>query len=135
MNCSSCVNTTALGVVCTKCNYGWWMNSSGYCDVTCASNQYSNSGNSSCVNCSTSCSTCTSATNTSCTSCSLGKYLLTNATGGYCLVNCPAVGYYSDSTQCTVCYSSCYTCNGGLINSNHLYLFRLSHMSIQYISI
>lgn len=117
MNCSSCVNTTLNGVVCVKCAYGWYMNSSGFCDVGCASNQYANKGNNSCVSCNAACVTCTSGTNSSCTSCLASKVLLTNTTGGYCLTACPTVGYYNNSGQCIPCYSSCLTCIGGLISS------------------
>jgi proprotein convertase subtilisin/kexin type 5 len=119
MNCSTCQNTTALGVVCIECNYGWFMSTAGTCDAGCASNQYANNGNNSCVNCNPGCASCTSPTNTSCTTCAKNSFLLTNASGGYCLSTCPPIGYYNDSTQCLVCYSSCNTCTDGLISSNY----------------
>ena len=125
MNCSSCVNSSTLGVICTQCAYGYYMNTSGFCDLGCASNQYPNKGNNSCVGCNSACTTCTSGTNTSCTGCSAGKYLLTNTTGGYCMTSCPTLGYYNDSSQCIPCYSSCKTCLAGLISSNICTLLRL----------
>lgn len=120
LNCSSCVNSSTLGIVCLKCKYGWYMNSSSKCDVTCGSNQYSNGGNNSCVNCSSACNTCTSGSNTSCTGCASSKFLLTNSSGGYCLNSCPIQGYYENNGQCIPCYSSCYTCSGSLISSKYL---------------
>lgn len=124
LNCSSCVNTTANGIVCIKCKYGWFMNSSGKCDLTCASNQYKNNGNNSCVNCNSACSSCTSGTNNSCTGCN-SLYLLKNASGGYCLNSCPLVGYYGDNFQCISCYSSCRTCSGSQISSKQMGYRRL----------
>lgn len=119
-NCSTCANVSG-SIVCQTCAYGWFMTNSGTCSNTCAASQYLYKPNGTCQPCEASCQTCSSGTNNSCLTCPSSKYLLTNASGGYCLTACPSTGYYSmfsSSGQCLACYSTCLTCSGTLRTSN-----------------
>jgi proprotein convertase subtilisin/kexin type 5 len=119
LNCSTCSNSTGT-IVCSTCAFNSFMTSGGTCATSCASNQYANYANSSCVYCESSCATCYSLTNSSCLTCPSGKYLLNNSTGGYCIAACPSTLYFSQYTSfgvCLPCYATCLTCSGTLRSS------------------
>lgn len=127
-NCSTCSNATGT-IVCGSCRYNSFMTNAGTCSSTCASNQFANLANASCVDCDSSCATCYSQTNNSCVTCASNKFLLQNSTGGYCLTSCPTTLYFTQYItygQCLPCYATCVTCSG-LLRSSKVDLYcRLS---------
>ena len=118
LNCVACTyNASNQQDYCTSCKYGYYFqSSSSTCGTTCLSTQYQNTWNNSCNDCDAACATCNGPTSFSCTSCANTFYLLTNATGGYCVTTCPTIGYIEIGVNCQPCDSTCSSCNG--VNAN-----------------
>ena len=97
------------------------------CNSSCPVRKYSYSGNYTCLNCSSNCSTCSGPSQYECLSCISGCFVQ-GPTPTICLSTCP-IGYYGNSTfgDCQLCDVSCQTCvNSGptqcMICSSNLYL-------------
>ena len=133
---------TNLGGTCTTCsgpdsNQCLSCNSTQFFDSTtstcvnsCPVGYWGNSSSSKCELCyqapsetdpSQSCETCTGPESTNCASCSSGSFY--HPPNNSCLLNCPSVGYWEDSSsnQCKPCYeytaasstnNTCVTCSG-----------------------
>ena len=110
-NCSYDANTTT--VKCTTCSYGYFFTTStSTCASTCASNEYANRGNNSCISCDALCLTCNGPGSSYCSSCNSSYYYIYNVSGGYCIDACNASGYVLSGSNCLACDSTCATCSG-----------------------
>ncbi len=94
LNCGNCtlLNTT-MTVFCTSCAYGYFYQySNKTCLPGCATNQYANTANNTCLSCQSSCLTCIGPASNQCASCQLPLLFKGNVTGGYCIGACAAIG-------------------------------------------
>ena len=66
---------------------------------------------SACLNCDSSCATCSGTLLSECKSCPANKYFLSSNNS---CVACNVNGYFISGSNCTQCDSSCLTCNGAL---------------------
>ncbi|EAR88128.2 zinc finger lsd1 subclass family protein (macronuclear) [Tetrahymena thermophila SB210] len=110
--CNGPSNTQCMS--CTLPKY--YQQTSGQCVITCNINQYQDSSSATCINCNSSCASCSGGGQNNCLSCSGSLFLDLNT--NTCVSNCP-LSYYQNSlnNQCSKCNSSCSTCNGGQINN------------------
>ena len=123
---STCATCTAANS-CVTCK-GTLLYNYGQCVPNCPSGTYQ-SGNQ-CLNCHTTCKTCSGASSSQCTSCPSGQYLK----AGECVTICPT-GFYISGTNCLPCQSPCTTCqttattcthcsgSNNLYNCNHFIIF------------
>ena len=114
LNCQTCVfNVTASAPYCTSCRYNtFFFSANSTCLSSCNATQFKNTWNNSCDPCHSNCATCNGGSSFSCLSCTGLNVLLTNSTGGFCLVSCPAVGYTKVGLVCQQCDATCNICNG-----------------------
>ncbi len=117
---ASCATCSGPGTNnCTSCNNSLYLDGSS-CVSSCTPGKFANITAHACqrklifdwlmlthnfVNeaCYSSCEVCSGSKNGQCSSCVSGTFLLTNATGGYCISNCSSLGYYPNTTDFT-CY-------------------------------
>jgi proprotein convertase subtilisin/kexin type 5 len=116
-NCGNCTyQNSSQAIICTSCAYGYFFQSNtSTCLSGCDPNQFPNLGNNSCVTCDTSCLTCIGPGTSSCASCLSPLLFVGNVTGGFCISECPGVGYYSGLptlNKCIACDLTCLNCSG-----------------------
>ena len=115
-DCSTVSNFDVEKVSCTGCKPTFTQQSSnGVTSCVCLSNQYL--ANSTCNNCPSPCTTCTSFT--VCTACASGQYLSTSS----CLACMPVCKTCSTATTCLTCSSTLFTPVNGVCTCISPYLF------------
>ncbi|CAG9317242.1 unnamed protein product [Blepharisma stoltei] len=110
-SCLTCATTYPYQIsdspICySSCPSGYVLLTGTTTCAKCASNQFISSG--SCVNCDSSCLTCSGSSSSQCLSCASGYTLVS----GTCAANCQTGQYRDTPTTCKTCDSSCYTCSG-----------------------
>ena len=115
MSCKTC--SGALNTNCLSCNSGKYLLQANKTCVSCdVDGYYADTMTGNCIQCDSTCKTCSGAFPTNCLSCNSGKYLL--QANNSC-VTCDVDGYYPDPVTgyCEQCDASCKACSGGL-NTN-----------------
>ncbi|KAL4490436.1 hypothetical protein ABPG72_002646 [Tetrahymena utriculariae] len=86
------------------------------CVTQCNSNQYKNQQSFQCLNCDTSCASCSGGSSTDCTSCTGSLFL--DKLSKRCVANCP-FGYFQNKSnnECNLCDSICESCFGPNTNN------------------
>jgi proprotein convertase subtilisin/kexin type 5 len=118
MSCdAACLTCTGPNnSTCTSCTGGLLLVQNltgGYCIGACLAVGYTQSGTS-CLECHTSCLTCSGTANNECLSCPSGTYL----SNSYCRMVCPPASFpNTTSSQCSPCDGSCTYCFGSTIDN------------------
>lgn len=146
---SNCEECTDYSTTCNPCSPYYFNYANTKCLTSCPNGYFEDTSDTtnymySCVQCYSTCLTCSTYKSTGCLSCAVGRYLSSsyscvtcptgcsnclNATYCYacsssylmcehvCVSSCP-IAYYKDSTNslCISCYSKCKTCSGSLAN-------------------
>lgn len=114
---SVCAECSGSARACLKCPTGYYLNYGGICESVCPIGTYTNQTNSTCLNCSTRCSSCTGPDNNQCQSCNSGFFF---SNSSWCNQTCPS-GFYPNSNGniCSNCHSKCTACFGALETACH----------------
>ncbi|KAL4476414.1 hypothetical protein ABPG74_010147, partial [Tetrahymena malaccensis] len=126
---SNCLSCNASGsTFCLSCSLPLYLqtssSSSSTCVLSCNSNQYPDNTLQKCINCNSSCTTCSGnchptcktcsgTASNNCLTCSGNLYLSTS--GNMCISQCSTHEFKnSANNKCTPCDSSCFNCSGSL---------------------
>ncbi|EAS02591.2 zinc finger lsd1 subclass family protein (macronuclear) [Tetrahymena thermophila SB210] len=109
-SCYSCDGTQPFN--CLSCELPrYYQVSQRQCVTQCNSNQYKNDQSFKCLDCDSSCATCSGGSSTDCTSCQGNLFL--DKLSKKCVANCP-FGYFQNkqNNECNLCNDICESCFG-----------------------